>query len=350
MLRPLAVCCALVSLLSIGCKGPLQAVTRSRVTTVIPPQLDTGPLIEMSVVPGDVSSGEKIALIDVDGLLLNTDMTGMGSMGENPVALFREKLDRVAGDRCYRAVVVRINSYGGAVTATDIMWQDLQSFKARTGLPVVVSLMDVGAGGAYYLATAADHVFAHPTTVTGGIGVILNTYNLQDALAQFNVSAIPVKAGNYIDMGSPVRAPTEEALDQAEEARELLKRMAADFHDRFQGIVRHARPRLDPNRPEVFDGRVFTAQHALELGLIDSIGYVDDAIAMARQLGGVPSARVVLLHRCLDRARTPYNITPNIPTQTALIPLSIPGIERSKLPTFLYLWQPEPTMERLVGR
>jgi len=349
MLRQLAVCCV-IGALAAGCKGPLQAVTRSRVTTIIPPQLDTGPLIEMPVVTAGASTGEKVALIDVDGLLLNTGMTGMGSMGENPVALFREKLDRVAADRCYRAVVVRINSYGGAVTATDIMWQDLQNFKARTGLPVVVSLMDVGAGGAYYVATAADHVFAHPTTITGGIGVILNTYNLQDALAQFNVSAIPVKAGVNIDMGSPVRAPTEEAIEQAEEARELLKRMAADFHDRFQGIVRRARPQLDPNRTEVFDGRVFTAQHALELGLIDSVGYVDDAIALARQLGGTPNARVILLHRCLDQARTPYNITPNMPIQTSLFPLSIPGIERSKLPTFLYLWQPEPTMERLSGR
>jgi protease-4 len=154
----------------------------------------------------------------------------------------------------------------------------------------------------------------------------------------------------HIDMGSPVRAPTPEAMEQAEEARELLKRMAADFHDRFQGIVRRARPQIDPNRPEIFDGRVFTAQHAMELGLIDSVGYVDDAIAMARQMGGVPAARVVLLHRCLDRARTPYGITPNSPTQTSIFPLSIPGIERSKLPTFLYLWQPEPTMERLGGR
>src|SRR5690348_5483650 len=101
MLRQLGWCCALFVLLCAGCKGPLQ--TQSRVTTVVPPVLDTGPLYEMPVVAGNPEIGEKIALIDVDGLLLNTDMTGMGSMGENPVALFREKLDRVGADGCYRA-------------------------------------------------------------------------------------------------------------------------------------------------------------------------------------------------------------------------------------------------------
>jgi protease-4 len=80
--------------------------------------------------------------------------------------------------------------------------------------------------------------------------------------------------------------------------------------------------------------------------LIDSVGYLDDAVALACQLGNCPAARVVILHRSHDRARSPYDITPNTPFQGNLLPISIPGYERSQMPTFLYLWQPEPTVVR----
>src|SRR5579872_2904102 len=103
---------------------PMRAVTESHVTTTMPPMVDNGPLAEYTVIGGD-QSGERIALIYVDGVLLNSDYTGFYSFGENPVALFREKLDAVAANRCYRAVVLRINSPGGGVTACDIMRRDL---------------------------------------------------------------------------------------------------------------------------------------------------------------------------------------------------------------------------------
>ncbi len=108
--------------------------------------------------------GPAIAVIDVDGILLNMDMTGPASAGENPVSLFRERLDAAAADPCTRAVVVRINSPGGGVTASDIMRHDLEQFKNNTRFPVVACLMDIGAGGGYYVATAADQIVAHPTT------------------------------------------------------------------------------------------------------------------------------------------------------------------------------------------
>lgn len=321
----------------------MRAVTDSRVTSVTPPMADTGPLVEMPVMAGDPARGERIALVDVDGLLLNLDMTGFYSLGENPVAIFREKLDYIAAHRCYRGVVLRINSPGGGATASDIMRRDLLAFKARTGLPVIACLLDVGAGGAYYLATAADQIVAHPTTVTGGVGVILNLYNLQDAMAQFNVIGVPVKSGEHVDMGSPIRP-------QGEADRQMLQAMSDEFHLRFQQTVQAARPNHPPARVEDFDGRVFTARQALRWGLIDSIGYLDDAVAIARQAAGRPGACVVVLHRRIDRARSPYAVSPNVPLQGGMIPLSIPGLERSRLPTFLYLWQADPTMERWGGK
>ena len=107
-------------------------------------------------------------MVDVDGLLLDDDAAGLGSAGENAVSVFRERLDAIQCNPRVRSVVLRIHSPGGSVTATDIMWRDLQAFRRKTGLPVVACLMDVATGGGYYLATAADAIVAHPTSVVGG--------------------------------------------------------------------------------------------------------------------------------------------------------------------------------------
>ena len=191
-----------------GCAGTLLHVAAdAKVTPEMPSAGNEGPLVPMSV-PDSMPlerDAPLIVVLDVDGLLLNTDFTGLNSAGENPVSLFRERLDAIAANPCVRGVVLRINSPGGGVTATDIMWHDLMRFKRCTRLPVVACLMDVGTGGAYYLATAADQIVAHPTSVTGGIGVILNFYNLQDALQQFNIAGVPIKSGDKIDLGSPIK-------------------------------------------------------------------------------------------------------------------------------------------------
>jgi protease-4 len=334
----------LLLMLASGCREPLQVMAGVRVIPELagPGNADGVQPLGVPNPDGD-GDGPAIAVIDVDGLLLNTDFTGIGSAGENPVSLFRERLDAAACNPCIHAVVVRINSYGGGVTASDIMWHDLVSFKERTGLPVVACLMDVGAGGAYYLATAADQIVAHPTSVTGGIGVILNVYNLQDALQQFNISAIPVRAGDKIDLGSPVRT-----MDDKQ--RKLLQTMANEFQSRFRDVVHESRPNVDMNDATNFDGRVFTAGQARDRNLIDHVGYLDDAVTMAGRMAHVQNPRVVLLHRTNDKPHSAYAVTPNLPMGTNLIPISLPGYDRSRLPGFLYMWQPEPTMERLAGR
>lgn len=99
-----------------------------------------------------------------------------------------------------------------------------------------------------------------------------------------------------------------------------------------------------PDDAPIFDGRILTAPLGLEHGLIDTIGYLDDAIHMAAMMGGCPGAQTVILHRSNDPAQSPYAITPNTPLQNDIIPINIPGMGRSKLPAFLYLWQPEPSL------
>ncbi len=319
-------------------------MTHSKVITESPPVSDSGPVVEMPV--GGPCNGKepKIAVVDVDGLLLNMDMTGLYSVGENPVSIFREKLDAIAADPSLCAVVVRINSPGGGVTATDIMWRDLSAFRAKTHRPVVACLMDLGAGGAYYLATASDAIVAHPTSITGGIGVILNRYNLNGPMGYFSLQALPIKSGKHIDLGNEI------VQEPAPERKQLLQTMADEFHQRFRQIVQAARPNVDATDGTLFDGRVFTAPQALARRLIDRIGYLDDAIATVRELAHVEQSRVVLYHRCNDPAHSPYSITPNVPLQNTLLPISVPGLDRSRLPTFLYMWQSDPTMEKMGGR
>jgi len=289
------------------------------------------------------ASGLRVALLDIDGLLLNTDFTGPYSLGENPLALFQERLQAIEQDANVGAVVLRINSPGGSVTACDIMLHELKQFRARKPVPMVACLLDVGAGGAYYVATAADGIVAAPTSVTGGIGVILNLYNLRDTMQMMNIIPQEVKSGEMIDMGSPVRKLPDDV-------KKLLDQMAKEYHLRFRTQVECARPKIDRQQAEIFDGRVFTATQALQYGLIDHIGYLDEAIALARRDGCGGGGSVCVYHRKNDPARSRYSTSPNVPLQATAWPASLPGAERPKLPTFLYLWQPEATMERLGGK
>ena len=349
-----AVCLLTVGLLATaaGCLHPAKVCTDSKISLTGPVTANVsadlrpangGPVKPM-VVQQDAACGRgRVAIVDVDGLLVNANLTGPYSASENPVALLRERLDAVAADPSVCAVVVRINSPGGGVAATDLMWQQLQAFRLRTGLPVVACLMDLATGGGYYLATAADVIYAQPTTVTGGIGVIFNLYNLQDAMAQVNVIAQPIKAGQHIDMGTSLHLMTPEV-------QEWLQAMADEFHLRFQQVVLDRRPAVRRDDPTNFDGRVFTAQQAKARGLIDEVGYLDDAIRAAAAQAGRDQVEVVMFHRQNDPARSPFAITANAPAMTGVIPLSVPGMERSKLPTFLYLWQVDPTLERRSGQ
>ena len=303
---------------------------------------NTASRLDRVVVAGNPAAACSIAVIDVDDLLVNRNLIGLGSMGENPVALFREKLQAIARDPNVRALVLRIDTPGGGVNASDLMGHELEAFQRNHPMPIIACIMGVGAGGGYYLACHADHIIAQPTSIVGGIGVILNTYNMEDTLGQFNVVSIPVKSGEKIDLASPQRT-------MEPEERELLQAIADQMYERFKSRVVTARPEVNVDA-DFWDGRVMTGQNALEASLIDQVGYLDDAIEMARQLAAVGSdASVVMLRRDNDRAYTVLDKSPNSPNTSSLIPLNIPGLDRSSLPTFLYLWQAEPRFVTASG-
>ncbi len=343
---------ALISIATIGCsrltlrtRVGLDGPVDTRITDFSPVSPVAGPLKPVVVESGNTC---RIAILDVDGLLLNTPFVGPMSLGQNPVSLFREKLNAIEADKCVKGVVLRINSHGGGVAACIAMRGDLEKFKIRTGKPVVACLMDTATGGAYYLASACDQIVASEATVTGGIGVILNLFNLQDLMAQFNIIPQSIKAGEKVDIGTSAKA-------MKPEDRKLLQEMADEFNAQMFADIRRMRPALRTTE-NVIDGRIFTASVGKTRGLIDQLGDMDAALLLASSLAcpdrvsATGRPQVVMYRRNNDPATSVYSVSANIPLQAVGLFPSLPGLERSKLPTFLSVWQPELTMEKLGGK
>jgi protease-4 len=285
--------------------------------------------LEESTVEG--KGTDKVLLIDLTGVLAEEPVFTLESRPQVPLlARVREELEKAEEDDRVRAVVLRINSPGGTVTASDILHHEITRFKERRKIPVVASILDVGASGGYYVALAADHIVAHPTTVTGSIGVLMLTVNSGGLLEKIGVSASYIKSGEFKDMGSPFRSlrPEERALFQ-----DLIDRL----YGRFVELVARSR-KLDEARVRaIADGRVHTAGEALGLGLIDRIGYLEDAIATAKAAVGLTEARVIAYHRPRQYRATIYSSAETPPSAGAL-----PDLARLVFsgPRFLYLWWP----------
>ncbi|MEM6854477.1 MAG: signal peptide peptidase SppA [Planctomycetota bacterium] len=285
-----------------------------------------------------------LLVLDVTGVIANADQGGLLSVGDNPVARLTEGLRLAANDDRVAAVVLRLNTPGGTVTASDMMYREVKRFKEKTGKPVVVVMMDVAASGGYYLACAADHVVAYPSTVTGSIGVVFQTLSVKPALDRIGIEAEALVSGPNKAAGSPL-----ETLEPSQ--REILQGLVDRFYADFVTVVRENRKSIDPDTWDlVTDGRVFTGRRAYELGLVDSLGDIRDGITKAKQLADVKHADVLVAHRPLDYVSGPYSQTPPIgqgakpQTQVNLLQINldralstVPGTDAG----MYYLWVPE---------
>jgi protease-4 len=278
---------------------------------------------------------DKIAVIDVDGLMMNRESGGFLRGGENPVSLYVEKLDKARKDKKVKAVVLRLNSPGGTVGAADLMYHSLERFKDKSNKPVVACMLDVAASGAYYLACGSDGIVAQPSSITGSIGTIMQTMSFKGTMDKLGIKAVAIKSGELKDLASPLR-------DLSEEERELLQQIVTEFYEQFVEVVVEGRAGLQQERVrELGDGRVFTGQQALEAGLVDRIGYPSDAVKWAKKLAGVKKARVVMYHR-------PHGYRSNVYSSAdggtdlsgALINIELPDWLTAEGAQFLYLWQP----------
>jgi protease-4 len=301
---------------------------------VLTPTYVGGPVQESVMADADSClCRDKVAVIDVSGIIMNAKCSSflLGD-GDNPLTLFRERLDAAADDPHVKAVILRINSPGGAVTASDIMYQDLVKFRHKTQKPVVACMMDVAASGAYYLAMGCDQVYAHPSTVTGSIGVIMSLYNATGLFQKIGVASDPIKSGPNKDLGNPARPMTEEE-------RAILQGMVNSFYDQFVHIVVEGRHLPEDRVRALADGRVYTGIDAQKLGLVDKVGYLEDAIKEAKDRAGVKDAAVIAYDRGDGYRGSIYAGMPNIPSQIN-VKLDVPVLSNPGGATFMYLWEP----------
>jgi len=231
---------------------------------------------------------DKILLIDINGIITNTPIF-IPNIGLIPgmTARVRQELEIAFEDPLIRGVLLRINSPGGTLFDSDIIYHSLMEFKKSKKVKIVAALGDIAASGALYLAMAADEVYAHPTTLTGSIGVILPHIDYSGVMKRLGIRSDPIKSGEFKDMGSEFRTRTP-----AE--REMLQKLVDEQHEKFVAVIRAGRKKMTRRQiEEISDGRLLNAREAKERGLVDDIGYLDNAYQRITRLSGFPTNRLV---------------------------------------------------------
>lgn len=233
---------------------------------------------------------DKVLLMDISGMLTTSRP---GNLFDEPSlpARIKEELTKAEKDDQVKAVVLRINSPGGTVTASDLLYHELQAFKKKRGIPVIASIMDLGTSGGYYVAMAADYILVHPSTITGSIGVIMVTMNAQGLLEKVGVQTSAIASSPKKAMGSPLRP-------MSDDERAIFQEVISNLYERFLAVVEEGRPGLSREKIwELADGRIYTAGIAKAQGLVDDIGYLDQAIEIAEKKAQVKEAQVITYTR-----------------------------------------------------
>jgi protease-4 len=231
---------------------------------------------------------DKVLMIDIDGTISSALETGLLAREKSVVARVSERLERAAADPLIKAVILRLDTPGGEVTASDIIYNEVLRFKERTGRPVIGLMMSVAASGGYYIASACDLIVAHPSTLTGSIGVISIFPSVESLMSKVGVKVNVIKSGPAKDSGSPFR-------DMTEDEKKMFQGIIDEYYEGFLAVVAKGRKGKIPAESlrTIADGRVYTAPQALKLGLIDGVGYFDDAFGKARDLASIERAKLV---------------------------------------------------------
>ncbi len=277
---------------------------------------------------------DKILLVSIDGLITEHTKEGLLRSRPSTVQEVAAQLKLARKDKSIKAVVLKVDSPGGTTTASDIIYHELTSYKDETKVKLVTMMMGLGASGGYYVALPADHILAHPTTITGSVGVIFLQPRVGGLLDKIGVGVDVNKSGLHKDMGSPFREATPEE-------RKYTDLMVKAQARRFLDLVQKHR-NLEPAALGITSSaRVFTAQEAKDLGLLDSVGYMEDAVAKAAELAGLPKdARVVTYRRRPGPDATYYQ--PGVEAQEqrpALIHLGLDSLLPPQAGMY-YLWMP----------
>lgn len=298
--------------------------------------INFGPSLgELKEVTIDGEGPGKILLVNVDGVINNQkDRSFSGStLRLGMVEKIKSIVEKAEKDNEIKALLIKINSPGGTVTASDIIFHLLKTYKDKSKVRIYIQVMDLAASGGYYIALAGDEIIAHPTSLIGSIGVIALKVNLQELMTKIGVSWEIVKSGDKKDFMSPFRSFTKEE-------RELFQGAIDRLHNRFVTLIAKNRSALDISQVQsLADGRVFDAEQAKGLKLIDHIGYVTDTVHRIKSDLNNPNLKLVTYHRNDDFQGNIYSQFQK-PTSFNLINLDLGFNPNALSPYFLYIWSP----------
>ncbi|MFN0020580.1 MAG: signal peptide peptidase SppA [Pirellulaceae bacterium] len=233
--------------------------------------------LETKVIGGNEEASDKIAVITIDGVISETQDEGF----------VKRQIDEVANDDSVKAIVIRVDSPGGAVTGADYLFHHLKKLKKEKGVPVVVSMGGMAASGGYYVSMAVgdqkDSIYAEPTTTTGSIGVIIPHYDISGLLARFDVKDDSISSHERKQMLAMTRPINPEH-------RQIIQSYVNETFDRFKSIVKEGRPKFSKDSAaldKLATGEIFSADQALKSGLVDKIGFLEDAVDRAIALASL---------------------------------------------------------------
>lgn len=301
----------------------------------VPIVTPTQPLQE-KVLEGEGTA--KILVINVSGTITEQERSKKMGLEDDPsiVSIVKEELLKAEKDKDIKGVIVKIDSPGGTVTASDLIYYEIMQFKKRTGIRVASCIMGLGTSGGYYVAAATDEITAFPTAITGSIGVIAMKFDVKNFLNRFGIQNETFKSGDKKDLLSPFRPSTPEET-------EIMQSVIMQLYDRFVDVVSTGRKDL-LTRDEVkrvADGRIYTADQALKLKLIDNIGYLGDSITSMKKALKLDQAKVVMYIRPGTYKGSIYSGLPaSISPVVNLININGEGLQMMPSVRFMYIWNP----------
>jgi protease IV len=262
------------------------------VSACISPRIDifpdrTKPLKEYTL---EGKGKKKVLVVHVRGFISDTPKSSILTSQPSMLQEIVSQLRLAEEDDNIQAVVLQINTPGGSTTASDILYEEILRLKEKSAKKIVAALMDVAASGGYYVALPADFILAHPTTVTGSVGVLFLKPKISGFMGKLGLDVEISKSGTHKDMGSPFR-------DATEEEDKIMQALIDELGGRFLHLVAKHRKINQAALAQISTGRVYLAREAQGAGLIDRVGYLQDAIAKAKDLAGLPEDAKVVVYR-----------------------------------------------------
>ncbi|WP_313891574.1 signal peptide peptidase SppA [Psychrobacillus sp.] len=219
---------------------------------------------------GDLN--DRIAVLTVDGVIQDTGgTTSLFGAATYNHQFFLQQLEQVKQDESVKGIVLQVNSPGGGVVESAQIYKEIKQLQEETAKPIYVSMGSMAASGGYYISAPADKIFVNKETMTGSIGVIMQSMNYGKLAEKYGVEFVTIKSGPYKDIMSPTREMTEEE-------RNMLQEMLNDSYEDFVDIIEEGRNMTEADVKKVADGRIMNGRQAVESGLADEIGFLEDAV------------------------------------------------------------------------